>query len=125
MYIHACSSRRSFTCPRSDISTQIPLPCRIASYHVVSVVTPLVRAGRSLASLELLEIPVADLHVAAVLVQALCEALGGAGTVVVLLVLLGRSLGLDRSSGFGGAAAEEAAEGVADGGADGDTAVRD
>lgn len=86
----------------------------------------LVLAGRSLAGLELLEVPVADLHVAAVLVEALCEVLGGAGAVVVLLlVLLGRGLGLDGSGGFGGAAGEEAADCVADGGADGDTAVRD
>jgi hypothetical protein len=75
---------------------------------------PLVLAGGSLASLELLKVPVADLHVAAVLVEALCEALGGAGAVVVLVVLLGSGLGLD-GSGFGGAAAEEAADGMADG----------
>lgn len=85
----------------------------------------LVLAGGSLAGLELLEVPVADLHVAAVLVEALCEVLGGTGAVVVLLlVLLGRGLGLDGSGGFGGAAAEEAADCVADGRADGDTSVR-
>lgn len=76
---------------------------------------PLVLAGSSLAGLELLEVPVADLHVAAVLVEALCEVLGGAGTVVVLLLLLGSGLGLDGGSRFGRAAAEEATDGMADG----------
>jgi hypothetical protein len=83
----------------------------------------LVLAGSSLAGLELLEVPVADLHVAAVLVEALCEVLGGTGAVVVLLLLLGGGLGLDGGSGLGGATAEEAADGVADGRANGDTAM--
>lgn len=85
----------------------------------------LVLAGGGLAGLELLEVPVADLHVAAVVIQALGEALGGAGAVVELLLLLGLLLGLELlGRGLGGAAGEEAADGVADGGADGDTAVR-
>lgn len=85
----------------------------------------LVLAGSSLASLELLKVPVADLHVAAILVEALCEVLGGTGAVVVLLLLLGSGLGLDGSSRLGGAAAEEAADGVADRRTNGDTAVRE
>lgn len=76
----------------------------------------LVRGGGSLASLELLEVPVADLHVAVVVVHALGEVLGGNTAVVaplLLLLVVGRGLGrlLGRS---GGAAAEEAADGVAD-----------
>lgn len=82
----------------------------------------LVLTSSSLAGLELLEVPVADLHVAALLVHALCELLGGAGAVVAPLlggrglargdggVVLGRGLG-----GRGGAAAEHAANGVANG----------
>lgn len=89
-----------------------------------------------MASLELLEVPVANLHVAAVVVQALGEGLCGAGAVVsilllllviLLLVLLG-SLGLHllgRRSLFGRAAAEETTDGVADGGADSDTTTRE
>lgn len=84
----------------------------------------LVRAGGGLAGLELLEVPVADLHVAAVVVHALGEALRGAGAVVVLLLVLGGLLGLHLlGGGLGGAAGEEAADGVADGGANGDTAI--
>ncbi|KAI9163482.1 UBX7 UBX (ubiquitin regulatory X) domain-containing [Paramyrothecium foliicola] len=89
-----------------------------------------VLAGGSLAGLELLEVPVADLHVAVVLVHALGEVLGGALAVVVGVprLLLGSGLGLDGlGSGLsrgGGAAAEKATDGVADGGADGNTTVR-
>lgn len=84
----------------------------------------LVGAGGSLASLELLKVPVADLHVAVVVVHALCKVLGGTGAVVVGL-LLGSGLGLDGGgSGLGGSAREETADGVADRGADSDTAVR-
>lgn len=96
-------------------------PCRYATLSSSS--TSLVLAGSGLAGLELLEVPVADLHVAAVLIEALCEALGGTGAVVVLVLLLGSGLGLDGSSGLGGAAAEEATDGVADRRANGDTAV--
>ena len=75
-----------------------------------------------LAGLELLKVPVADLHVAVVLVQALGEGLGGALAVVgttPLVVLLGRGLDLLLRSGsrLGGAAGEEAADSMADGGA--------
>lgn len=88
-----------------------------------------------MASLELLEVPVADLHVAAVFVQALGESLGGASAVVsilllllviLLLVLLG-SLGLHGLGGRSlfGRAAEETTDGVADGGADSDTTARE
>jgi hypothetical protein len=78
----------------------------------------LVRLGSSLAGLELLKVPVADLHVATVLVHALREALRGTGAVVSPLLLLGALLGLLRLSldllGRG-AAAEETADRVADG----------
>lgn len=123
-YIQACSSQyivlhesSSHSLLRIKAFRSCPL-----SRIVVILSLALVLAGSSLASLELLEVPVADLHVAAVLVEALCEVLGGTGAVVVLLLLLGSGLGLDGSSRFGGAAAEEAADGVADGGANGDTA---
>lgn len=122
-YIQACSSQyivlhesSSHSLLRIKAFRSCPL-----SRIVVILSLALVLAGSSLASLELLEVPVADLHVAAVLVEALCEVLGGTGAVVVLLLLLGSGLGLDGSSRFGGAAAEEAADGVADGGANGDT----
>lgn len=75
---------------------------------------------------QLLQIPPADLHVAAVLVHALGElrsrALAVARGVPLVVVLLGGcGLGLRRGSGLGGAAGEEAADGVADGGTDCDT----
>lgn len=85
----------------------------------------------SLASLELLEVPVADLHVAVVLVHALSEGLGSTGAVVGLVVVPGLFLGsgssLDgrRSSGLGGATAEETTDGMADGGTDSNTTERD
>ena len=82
----------------------------------------LVLARRGLADLELLEVPAADLHVAALLVHALGELLRSALAVVapravVLLALLalrlhGALLGL---GGRGRAAAEETADGVPDG----------
>lgn len=97
------------------------LLCSIYRIIILYPSLRLVLASGGLASLELLKVPVADLHVAAVLVEALCEVLGGAGAVVVLLVLLGGGLGLDGSGGLGGAAREEAADCVADGRADGDT----
>lgn len=92
----------------------------------------LVGLGSSLAGLELLKVPVADRHVATLLVHALGEVLRGAGAVVrlalvlvvvvrvIVLLLHGRSGGgLSRCRG---AAAEHAADGVADGGAYCDTA---
>lgn len=113
LYIQACSSRYSLTWVFSFASWHKSFrPCRYATLSSAS--TCLVLAGGSLAGLELLEVPVADLHVAAVLVEALCEVLGGTSAVVVLLLLLGSGLGLHGSSGLGGAAAEEAADGVAD-----------
>lgn len=53
----------------------------MATWHLVLL-------SSLLASLELLEVPVADLHVAAVVVHALGEALDGTGTVIVHLVLV-------------------------------------
>lgn len=71
---------------------------------------------------QLLEVPVADLHVAAVVVHALGELRRRAGAVVRL-----RLLRLLRGDGgrLGGrrGAAEHAADGVADRGADGHTTV--
>jgi hypothetical protein len=99
------------------------LPYAVSTVIISYPSLRLVLASSGLASLELLKVPVTDLHVAAVLVEALCEVLGGAGAVVVLLVLLGSGLGLDGSGGLGGAAGEEAADCVADGRADGDTAI--
>jgi hypothetical protein len=78
----------------------------------------LVLLGSLLASLELLKVPVADLHVAVMVVHAFSEALGGTGAVVVGLVLvLARHVGLLLGESLGGgraATAEEAADGVAD-----------
>lgn len=78
----------------------------------------LVLASSGLASLELLEVPAADLHVAALLVHALGEGLRGALAVVAPLALLLRVhlglRGLRRRFGRRGAAAEETADGVAD-----------
>lgn len=100
--------------------------------HHQAVLTALVGLSSSLASLELLKVPVADLHVATVLVHALGELLGGSLAVVApLLLLLRLLLVLIRclrvvllGSRLGGAAArEEAADGVADGGANGNTTV--
>ena len=90
----------------------------------------LVVLGSSLAGLELLKVPVADLHITLVVVHALRELRGGALAVagVPLVVLGGSGLGLDglglgSGSRLGGAAGEEAADGVADGGTDRNTAV--
>lgn len=86
----------------------------------------LVLAGGGLARLELLEVPVADLHVAALLVHALVELQCGRLAVVAEILLRVLCLRLDgllgRGLGGRGAAGEEAADGVADGRADGDTA---
>jgi hypothetical protein len=90
---------------------------------------PLVRGGRLLARLQLVQVPPADGQVALVLCHAVVEALdvasAGAGRLLALLHLLVllREVGvLGRSLGGCGATAEEAAKGVADGGADCDTA---
>ena len=80
---------------------------------------------------QLLQVPAADLHVAALLVHAAGELLGRVLAVVapavVLLLALRRDghllLLLLLNGGRGGAAAEEAADGVADRGADRDTTV--
>lgn len=58
-------------------------------------------AGSGLASLELLKVPVADLHVSVIVVQALCEVLGDAGAVVLVPGLLLGSGGLDGSGSSG------------------------
>ena len=87
---------------------------------------PLVVLRRGLTSLELLKVPVADRHVAVVLIHALGEVLRGALAVVLSLPVVGGLLvlrdgggvGLGRGSSLRGAAAEEAADGVTDGGAD-------
>jgi hypothetical protein len=70
--------------------------------YVVSQSSLLARSG--LAGLELLKVPVADLHVSVVVVHALCEVLGNTRAVVLVPgLLLGSGLGLDGSSGLGGA----------------------
>ena len=91
---------------------------------MLKTISILVLAGSSLAGLELLEVPAADLHVATLLIHALGELDGGALAVVVaelLLVLRGLRLDGGLLGGFGGAA-KETAEGVADGRANSDTA---
>lgn len=61
-------------------------------------------ARSSLASLELLKVPVADLHVSVVVIHALCKVLSDTGAVVLVPgLLLGGGLSLDGSSGLGGA----------------------
>lgn len=89
------------------------------------------RNPKGVETYQLVQVPVADLHVAAMLVQALCELLGDARAVVggappALLLALRRDAVLLRWLGRrrAGAAAEEAADGVADRGADCDTARR-
>lgn len=114
-----------FMVPVSHCYTNLPSPSNVDP--------PLVGLGSSLAGLELLKVPVADLHVAVVLVHALGELLGSGTTVVApllllslrgLLVLIGGLGVVLLGSRFGGAAAgEEAADGVADGGANGNTTV--
>lgn len=80
---------------------------------------------------QLLEVPSADLHVALVLVQTLCERLGiilatsRAPLVILVAVVVG--LACDCVVGLfgwgGGSATEHAADGVADGGTNCYTAV--
>ncbi len=84
----------------------------------------LVWAGSGLAGLELLEVPVADLHVAAIVVHALGEALDRAAAVVLLLLwLIVLLLGLDLLGGrLRRAATKETAEGMADRGTNSDAA---
>lgn len=93
MYRNAMPSRDSICHPRL-------YPTSFSSSHLYKIhhitLATLVRASSSLAGLELLKVPVANLHVALVVVHALGESLRGAGAVVVaVLVLLGGSLGLD------------------------------
>lgn len=64
------------------------MPCTVSSANLAR---PLVLAGGGLASLQLLEVPVADLEVALVVVHALGELLRGRGTVAAE-VLCGRLL---------------------------------
>lgn len=78
------------------------------------LIRPCLLTSGGLASLELLKIPVADLHVSVVLIHALCKVLGDAGAVVLVPgLLLGSGLGLDGGSSLGGTAGEETADGVA------------
>lgn len=92
----------------------------------------LVGLGGGLASLELLKVPVADLHVAVVLVHALRELLRDAGAVAtpllalslgVVVLLGGLGVVLLRSRLGRGAAREEATDSVANRRTDSDTAV--
>ncbi len=103
------------------------------SVDFVSVISPPHPPGqpspdRGGVTYQLIQIPPADGHVAALLVHALGELLRCALAVVapaLLLSCLAVVLGRDAVVGRGGgrAAAEEAADGVADGGADGNTAI--
>lgn len=67
----------------------------------------LVLLGGLLASLELLEVPAANLHVSTIVVHALSEVLGGSGAVVVVLLVLVGSVGLLRYGFSGRRAAAE------------------
>lgn len=84
-----------------------------------------------LAVLQLLQIPIANLHIPAILIQALCKVLGvqlarrhplAIVRLTSLLRRCGRGRGLLRRR-RGPPAAEEPADRVADGGADCDAAV--
>jgi hypothetical protein len=115
----------------------------IPSQDHASIQGSLVLPRRSLASLQLIQVPATDVHIALILRHAVGVLLNvhragsrgllvgsravvevgvhsatrldvGFGGLLVLSLLLG--------SGLGGAAAEEAADGVADGGTDCDTA---
>lgn len=104
--------------PLFNLSSTSPIPPNIQH---------LIRTCSSLASLQLVKVPSTDLHVATVVIQALCEhlslVLAVASVVGILLGLLSLSLGLSLSGRSGGTATEEAADGVANGGTDGDTTV--
>lgn len=87
-------------------------------------------AGSSLASLDLLHVPSADGHVAAVLLEAVGQLLGRRGAVDVLLVvrvavlcLLGRGGLGGRLGGGAGATAEHAHDAVGDGVTNCDTSI--
>lgn len=87
-------------------------------------------AGSSLASLDLLHVPPADGHVAAVLLEAVRQGFGGHRAVGVLLVVRVAILLLLGGGGLGGGlgrgagtATEHAHDAVGDGMADGDTSV--
>jgi hypothetical protein len=84
--------------------TQLDIPVFSSTGHLVLL-------SSSLASLELLEVPSTDLHVTAVLVEALCELLGSAGAVVAPLLALvvglaGNGVVLVHRVGDGAGAAE-------------------
>lgn len=82
------------------------------------------RKGSGACAYQLVQIPSADAHVAAVLVHALGELLRRAGAVVApAAVLLGRGGRCLDGLGRGAGTAEEPADGVADGGSYRDTAV--
>ncbi len=82
------------------------------------------RKGSGVCAYQLVQIPSADAHVAAVLVHALGELLRRAGAVVApaAVLLLGRGRCLD-GLGRGAGTAEEAADSVADGRSYRDTTV--
>jgi hypothetical protein len=84
-----------------------------SSFYLYVASQPSLLARSGLAGLELLKVPVADLHVSVVVVHALCEVLGNTRAVVLVPgLLLGSSLSLDGSSGLGGAT-EHTTDGVA------------
>ena len=125
MDVPSCMPTRDMHAPCEPHPLMPSLP---PSHQTRTCARHLVLAGGGLAGLELLEVPVANGHVAGMLVHALGEVLRGRLAVVApFLLLLGLGLRLDGLLGRGlggGAAAEETANGVADRGADGDTAMR-
>lgn len=100
--------------------------CQLSSHNC-----RLVLASSSLASLQLVHVPSTDRHISRVLVHAVRKALGGHGTVrvlllvgiVVALLLLGGSSGLGVRGFAGAATAKKAADGMADRRTNGDASV--
>lgn len=122
--MHASGRKHVFQSIKFFPSMPLYLLQVYSSFHARPSTSARLLVGGSLASLELLEVPVADLHVSAVLVHALGEVLRGSLAVVAVavLVVLGGSSGLRRGgNGLGGTAGEEATDGVAYRRANGDT----
>jgi hypothetical protein len=95
------------------IIPDVSFPIMISSLFIRILPNQRLLAGGGLASLELLKVPVANLHVSVVVVHALCKVLGDTGAVVLVPGLLLRSgLSLDGSGGLGGTT-EQTTNGVA------------
>lgn len=128
--MHIVSRHRHST---TRFVTQIPQYCEAAAWQAFYWTDSGLEAGSTRKQVrrakrgkrktyQLLEIPVANLHVSALLIHALRELRRRTGAVVLLLL---RLLRLHRRglllSGRRATAGEKAADGMADGGADGDT----